>query len=118
MISCVTAPGSCFDRTRACGQSRLNEYGLERCRAALVVADANGFVDLRDEDLSVADFAGAGRGEDGLHPFFDPLVDHDHLQLDFGEEVDGVFASPIELRVALLTAMAACLENGHALNSH
>jgi hypothetical protein len=33
---------------------------LERVFAALVVADADGFVDAADEDFAVADAAGAG----------------------------------------------------------
>jgi hypothetical protein len=42
--------------------------------------------------------------------------DH-HLDLDLGQKVDGVFAAAIELGVALLAAMAAGFENGHAFDA-
>ena len=42
---------------------------LEGDFAAFVVADADGFVDPRDEDFAVADGAGARGGDDGLTAF-------------------------------------------------
>jgi hypothetical protein len=45
------------------------------------------------------------------------VVGDDQLDLDLGEKVDGVFAAAIELGVALLAAMAAGFENGHAFNA-
>ncbi len=40
---------------------------LKSRSAAFIVADTDGFVDLRDEYLSVANLACSRRGDDGLH---------------------------------------------------
>jgi hypothetical protein len=45
------------------------------------------------------------------------IVVENQLDLDLGEKVDGVFAAAIELGVALLAAMAAGFENGHAFDA-
>src|SRR5581483_4982107 len=89
----------------------------ERRRTALVIADANGVVDLRHEDFAVADFAGTCGGEDRLDGFVGHFVAHDHFDLDLGEEVDGIFATTVKLGVALLSAVTAGLEDGHALDT-
>ncbi len=52
--------------------------------AALVISDADRFINPGDEDLSIADLAGAGGGEDRLDHRVFHFVGHDHLQLDFG----------------------------------
>jgi hypothetical protein len=43
---------------------------LQSCFSALVIADADGVVNLADEDFAVADAAGAGRAGDCLFGFF------------------------------------------------
>ena len=45
------------------------------------------------------------------------LVADDELQLDLGQQVDGVFAAAVELRVALLTAVAAGFRDGDSLDA-
>ena len=55
--------------------------------------------------------------ENRLHGLFDEFVGHNHLQLYFRKKVDRVFASAIKLGVALLTAVAPCFKNGHALDA-
>ena len=42
------------------------------------------------------------------------MVRNDDLDLDLGQEVDGVLAAPVELGVALLASEAAHLGHGHA----
>src|ERR1019366_3888852 len=49
--------------------------------APLPGPDAHGLLDGEDEDLAVADLAGAGGGGDRLHHRLDPGVDHDRLHL-------------------------------------
>jgi hypothetical protein len=44
------------------------------------------------------------------------VVDH-QFDLDLGQKIDRVFAAAIELGVALLAAMAAGFENGHAFDA-
>jgi hypothetical protein len=89
----------------------------ERGGTALVVANPDGLVDSGPEYLAVSDFAGARRGQYGLLGFFDQLVGHYDFQLYFWQEIDGVFAAPIELGMAFLAAVAASFKDGHALNS-
>ncbi len=91
------------------------EARLEGGFAAFVVADADGFIDLADEYLAVADTAGAGRAYDGLNCAFSAIVCDNQFDLDLGQKIDRVFATAIELGVTLLSAMAASLENGHSL---
>ncbi len=91
--------------------------GLEGGFAVFVVADSDGFVDAGDEDFAVADFAGAGCADDGGDGFVFEVVGDDDFDFDFGQEVDGVFASAVELGVALLAAVAASFEDGHAFDA-
>src|SRR5215469_5204219 len=87
----------------------LSESG----RSAFIVAYTDGVVDLRDEDLAIANLARAGRRLNRFYRFFSELIGHYHLELDFRKKVNRIFASPIKLGVPLLTAMAARFENGH-----
>ena len=57
-------------RKRRIAETRgLRGIGLEGGFAAFVVADADGFVDAADEDLSVADAASAGCAFNGFNDF-------------------------------------------------
>ena len=68
-----------------------------------------------DEDLAVADAAGARRLLDGLDgPLDQAVLDH-QLDLHLGQEVDDVLGAAVELGVALLPAEALGLEHGDAL---
>src|SRR6476469_9122686 len=53
--------------------------GLERVRAGLAGADADGLLDVGDENLAVADAAGARRVLDGLDGALHELVRQHHL---------------------------------------
>src|SRR4051794_5612361 len=53
--------------------------------------DADGLLDVGDEDLAVADAAGLGRAADGVDGLLDQVVgDHD-LDFDLGQKVHDVF---------------------------
>jgi len=93
------------------------DCSLQRRFAAFVVADADGVVDVADKDFAVADAAGAGRADDGLKGFFLHVVVDHKFDLHLGQKIDRVFAAAVKLGVALLTAMAAGFENGHAFNA-
>src|ERR1700722_2665550 len=43
---------------------------LERSHAAIAIADADSFVNSRNEDLAVPNLPSSGCGDDGLHGFF------------------------------------------------
>src|SRR5204862_4700651 len=81
-----------------------NYKSLQRAFAAFVVADANRFVDAGEKNFAVADVAGAGGGDDGFDRFIDHGVGEDDFEFYFGDQIDAVFASAIELGVALLAA--------------
>ena len=66
------------------------EPELDRVFAALAGADADGFVDGRDEDLAVADAARARDGHDGFDDVADDVVLDDDLDADLRDEVDDV----------------------------
>jgi hypothetical protein len=76
-----------------------------------------GLVDAADEDFAVANAAGAGGAHDGLNRLILHIVVNHHLDLHLGQEVDGIFTAAIELGVALLAAVAAGFENGHAFDA-
>ena len=71
----------------------------------------------RDEDLAVADLAGAGRAFDGLdHAVDDRVVDRG-FDLHLGQEVDHVLGAAVQLGVALLAAEALDLGHRDALHA-
>src|SRR5579863_4075159 len=86
--------------------------------SALIVADANDLIDVRNKNFPVTDFAGASGCRNCLHNFFDHRISDDQLELDLGNKIDGVFPSAVELGVSLLSSVAASLKHGHALDSN
>src|ERR671918_147693 len=77
--------------------------GLQNRLPALAGADANRLLHRQDEDLAVADLAGAGVLEDRLDD--DALVlvlDHD-LELQLGSHADGQGRAAVVLDQALLS---------------
>src|SRR5581483_9814399 len=91
---------------------------LEGVIPALVIANADGFVDSRAEDFAISDFAGLRRTDDGALDLLHHIIANDHLDLDFRTEVDGVLAAAVNLGVALLAAMSADFDDGHTLNAN
>jgi outer membrane protein assembly factor BamD len=92
-------------------------YGSDSFRAGLAGADANHLFDRVDEDLAVADLAGACGSADCLDAAFQLIFFHHHLELHFRQEVHHVLGAAIELSVALLPAEALDLGHGHAGNT-
>src|SRR5690606_1798487 len=86
-------------------------------RAGLAGADADGLLEVVDEDLAVADLAGTGGVLDRLDGLVDQLVDDRRLELDLGQEVDDVLGAAIELGMALLATEALHLGDGDALDT-
>src|SRR5579871_5937929 len=64
--------------------AHLRAVQLDGGFAPVSVADADGFGNVEDEDLAVADFAGAGRGGESIDGFFGERVGYDHLDAHFG----------------------------------
>src|SRR5262245_27654320 len=91
--------------------------GSEGCGVGLAGADAHGGVEREDEDLSVPDLAGLGRGGDGVDGLVD-LVGRDRdFDLDFRQEAHRVFGTAINLRVALLAPVSLDLRHGHPVHA-
>src|SRR5713226_4767994 len=91
--------------------------GLQRVDAGFASADANRLLDGCDEDLAVADLAGARCLADHLDGVFDHgVVDHD-LDLDLGQEAHRVLRTTIDLGLALLPAEAFDLAHRQALDA-
>src|SRR3974390_3023592 len=90
---------------------------LQRAFTTLVVTNADRLIHFGEEDLAIANLARACRPDDGLHRFLDHRVAEHKLDLDLGDQVDGVLAAAIELRWTLLAARAAHFEERHALDA-
>src|SRR5882724_11604805 len=96
-------PKPCCRRTR-----------LERAVAAFLVAYPDGIVDSREENFPVSDLPGARRSSNRPHNLFHHLVGQHDLEFYLGNQVHRVFASPVELGVSFLPAMAPGFKHGHA----
>src|SRR5690242_12296743 len=90
---------------------------LHRRFARLTRADAHRLLDFGDEDLAVADLAGARRLDDRLDRPIHEVLRHDDLDFDLGQKIDDVFGAAIELRVTLLPAEALDLGHGQAAHA-
>ena len=77
---------------------------LEGFFADFLRANAYGLIDRGDKDFAIADLAGAGGLDDGGLDAGDEIIGEDDLDLDLGQEIDGVFAAAIDFGVALLAA--------------
>src|SRR6266571_3957404 len=76
----------------------------QRRFAALAGADAHGIVKVTEEDLAVADLAGAPGLHDRRDHRFRLLIGHHQLELHLGEEADLVLHAPVPLDIAALAA--------------
>ena len=72
---------------------------------------------IQHKNLAVADPSrarGAGDGGDGI---LHPLVRQRHLDLELGQEGNGVFGAAIDFGMALLAAITAHLGHRHAVHA-
>src|SRR5450432_4333471 len=80
-------------------------------------SDPNGFLDVVNEDLAVADTPGLGRAPDRVDRPLDQIIpDHD-LDFDLGQKVHDVFRAAIEFGVAFLPSETLGFGDGDALQS-
>ena len=70
------------------------------------------------KDLAVADFACLGRFDDGGYSLLHNLIAKHDFQLDFWQQVDGIFPPAVKLRVALLAAVAARFQDRQTVDSN
>ena len=89
----------------------------DRVQAGFAGPDADGFLDVGDEDLAVADAPGLGGPADGVDGFLHEVVgDHD-LDFDLGQKIHDVFGAAVQFGVTLLAAEPLGLGDGDALQS-
>src|SRR5690606_31879805 len=93
--SCVT-PGAGWVR-RAC---------LDRVGIGFAGTDADGLLQIDDEDLADADLAGIGGLADGFDHAVKLIVGNGHVDFYLGQKVDDIFRTAIQLGVPLLAAEA------------
>src|SRR6478609_1207603 len=125
--SCAAARWRCPARNAFCtwwkaepreatpdGAASLAASALQRRVVRFAGADTDDAIDLRDEDLAVADLAGLG----GLHDRFDDLIDqvaaHSDFDAGFRHEIHDIFSAAIEFGVTALTTEAFHFCHGHA----
>src|SRR5215472_16889577 len=95
----------------------------ESCRklqgsfATLVVANPDGFVDLRKENLAVADLASTRSCENRLNRFLHHRVSEHHFQLRLWNQINAVLAAAVHLSMSLLTTVNAHFKHGHSFDA-
>src|SRR5882724_6055920 len=117
-LSCAKLPAEEGGRVSAVSKAMVQATSLERAVAAFLVANPNGIVDSREENFSVSDLPGARRTSNRLHNFFHHVIGQHDFEFYLGNQVHGVFASPIKLGVSFLPAVAAGFKYGHALDAN
>src|SRR5262249_18047538 len=81
-------------------------------------SDANGFLYLGDENLSIANAAGLRGAPYGVDRLFDHVVAEHDLDLHLRQKIDDVFSAAIEFRVSLLAPEPLGFRDRNALKSY
>src|SRR5680860_41710 len=90
---------------------------LKCVRAGFTGANADGLFDMADENLAVADLVGLGGLDDGLDGGVNLVIVQNHINLNFGQEIDNVFSAAIQLGMAFLAAKSLDLNHAEALDA-
>src|SRR5216684_3638806 len=99
----------------SCGREIIEAGGSDGVQSGFPGSDPNGFFDVGDEDLAVADPPGLGGATDGLDGFLDHVVAEHDLDLHLGEKIDDVFGTPVKLGVAFLAPEPLGFSHGNSL---
>src|ERR1700752_55723 len=79
-------------------------------------SDANDFLNPSDKNLAVAYLSRARASRDGLANLHSFLVGYKNLNLDLGQEIDGVFRAAIKVSVTLLATEPFHFADCHSLD--
>src|SRR5215471_14516155 len=79
--------------------------------------DAQRVIERRDEDLAVADLAGARIGGDDVDRLLREIGRHGDLDAQFGQEIHDIFGAAVDLGVTLLAAIALDLRHRHPMHA-
>src|SRR5438034_847018 len=101
----------------SCGREIIEAGGSDGVQSGFPGSDPNGFFDVGDEDLAVADPPGLGGATDRLDGFLDHVVAEHNLDLHLGEKIDHIFGSAIKLGVPFLASEALRFRDSDALQS-
>jgi hypothetical protein len=85
--------------------------------AGFAGADADNFLDVGHEDLSIADATRLRSLADGVNGRLDGVVAEDDLDLHLRQEVHHVFSAAVEFGVTLLATETLRLGDGDALQA-
>jgi hypothetical protein len=80
-------------------------------------ADPHDLFEVIHKHLAVTDLAGARRLDDGVHAAVYIFVLDHHFHLDFGQKVNHVLGTPVQLGVAFLTAKTFDFGHGQACHA-
>src|SRR5215471_18593722 len=84
----------------------------------LACTDADGFLDIEDENLSVADAAGSRSLLHGINAGFEPILRNDDLDLHLWQEIHDILGAAVEYGMALLPPETLGLGDCDALDSY
>jgi hypothetical protein len=99
------------------GRVVVREFHLQGRIAPLVVSDADGVVNVRQENLSVANLPRLRRFKNGLNGLFGEVVRDYDLNFDLGKQINLILISTVKLGVSLLPAVPAHFEDCHAFHA-
>jgi hypothetical protein len=80
-------------------------------------ADAHRVFHWKDENFSIPDLAGFGRGYHHAHRFLHHIVGENDFHFHFWQEIHCVFTAAINLGVAFLPAEALYFRDGHPFDA-
>src|SRR6185437_698504 len=105
-----------FPSRETTARQRSWTIALECIRVEFARSNPYHLIQRRDENLAVADLAGARGMADRFHRAFDQVVGQRDLQFHLGQEIHHVFRTAIKFRVALLAPEALDLGDGDAVH--
>jgi hypothetical protein len=85
--------------------------------AAIAVTNPDCLDDVVNEDLSIADFSGAGRIRDALDHFLQPRIRNYQIESHFRQKIHIVFLAAVNLFMALLPPVTANFADGHPVDA-
>src|SRR6266403_6420052 len=102
----------------SCGREIIEAGGSDGVQSGFPGSDPNGFFDVGDEDLAVADPPGLGGATDRLDRFLDHVVAENNLDFHLGKKIHDVFGATIKLGVPFLPSEALGFGDGNTLQSN
>lgn len=90
---------------------------LEGVFATFAGADADRFLQVRDENLPVTDLARLSRLQNCIDDGLEVIVGANNFDFDFGNKIDRVFGATVNLGVPFLTTETPHFAYRHAMDA-